>query len=292
MPRKRQSVTNVNTSSSSNIDCCVKCLKNINDNDFALICELCKNRMHSICLGIPDSFVAFINSDAYAKSGFVLPLICVNCRPTFGQLIEIKNEVASLESRFEDRFAALEAAISAKVDVQSTRPAVPQLPHSVDLEKMVKSTIEAEKKRQNAVLFGLPETDDDLSAVRKLVSMGINNEDHLIVKPSEITHVFRDGPEYEDAPRLLKVVCVTSKVQAAFIDLINKAIKRQKPELRARPDLTWDQREAGRNLRKEFGKLRNSDDFFIDYKNRKIICKSNRQVVFSLASDITAAGKI
>ena len=134
------------------------------------------------------------------------------------------------------------------------------------------------------MLFVLDEEDDDLSAVRKLVSVANVAEENLAVKTSDIVRVFRDGPEYDDAPRFLKVVCVTSKVQQAFIGLINKCVKRDHPNLRARPDLTWEQRDAGRKLREQLKRQGEPPNLYIDYSRRAIIEKDSRKIMFSLTN--------
>ena len=147
-----------------------------------------------------------------------------------------------------------------------------------DFTAVLKATIEEESKRHNAVLFGLDEVDDDLEAVREIVSAGNPIEDNLKLKPSDIIRVFRDGPTYNDKPRFLKVVCVTSKVQRSFIGLINKIVKKHHPELRARQDLTWEQRETGRLLRQKLSTVKDSVEYFIDYNKKYIVKKSDSSI--------------
>lgn len=247
MVRKHSTSSSQATSLSKSkavVDHCAACSKCVTEDDKALVCELCKKWHHSICIGIPDAVMAYFDSDTYSGSGFSLPLICPVCKPSFARLTELSTKIAEMEETFERRLAALEAAKSVPAPLLMGPP-----PPPMNFTALIKSTLEAETKRHNAVLFGLEEEADDLAAVRRLVT-GAGNvaEENLAVKPS-IVRVFRDRPEYQDAPRFLKVVCVTSKVQHSFIGLINKVIKRDQPNLRARPDLTWEQRDAGRKLR-------------------------------------------
>lgn len=273
----RKSSTSVKPKMTS--ETCGTCKKDVTDNDSALMCELCKQWHHSNCLSIPDQVMDFFNSDAYSGSGISLPLVCPACKPSFSRLTELNTKFAAMEENFERRLAALEAPKAVLVAPRLVGPPPPP----VNFTTLIKSTLEAETKKHNAVLFGLPEETDDLAAVRKLVSAGNENEENLIVKPSDIIRVFRDGPVYKDAPRFLKVVCVTSKVQQSFIGLINKVVKQDKPDLRARPDLTWEQRDAGRKLREQWKARGESKDQYIDYARRVIIDKKSHETVFALA---------
>ena len=83
----------------------------------------------------------------------------------------------------------------------------------------------------------------------------------------------------------LKVICVTSKGQHSFIELINKTVQQRNKNLRARPDLTWEQREVGRKLRKALENFDDTTNFYIDYNKQIIVNKTDRQIVFRLADD-------
>jgi len=149
-------------------------------------------------------------------------------------------------------------------------------------------TIEAETKKRNAVLFGLPEAADDLAAVRQLVSDADPDDESLKITATDVAHVFRDGPHYPDALRFLKVDCSTSAVQHAFIALVNKELRKDHADLRARPDFTWDQREAGRKLREKLKTMTDPHKFYIDYGKHCIVSKSDRVNVFSLSTSASA----
>ena len=130
------------------------------------------------------------------------------------------------------------------------------------LDEGIEEAVELKLKGRNAVLFGLPEgeKDDDLQTVRQLVS-GNDCE----VKASDIVYTFRDGPTLPNKPRFLKVVCTTAQAKRKFIDHINKVARRATTiPLRARPDLTFKQRETGRALRKKLSEL-DSPTHFINF---------------------------
>ena len=209
----------------------------------------------------------------------------MNCSINVDRILLLEKRLDDVESRFDKRLAQIEERLVQQThNVTSVEPSRPG-----DLVNIIKSTFEAESKRRNAVLFGVHEQDDDLEAVRNLVSNGNPKEENLKVKPSDITSVFRDGPRIPGKPRFLKVVCVTSKVQRSFIELVNKTIKLTNPDLRARPDLTWEQRDAGRKLRHKLETLEEPHKFFIDYYKLTIVDKTTRNIIFRLAGDADSA---
>lgn len=266
---------------------CAQCNKSFKESDDGLKCELCEKWVHSICLGIPSEVMKYFNSDSYVKSSFSLPLICSVCKPSFSKLTALSERLDAVE-KFESRLAALEKSLAERpIQPQPLLPLM-QMPTqppnpAFDIATLIKSTMEAESKRHNAVLFGLPEEEDDLLAVRKLISDEIENTDNLFVKPSDIIRVFRDGPNYKDSPRFLKVVCVTSNVQHNFIGLVNKVLKQRFANLRARPDLTYEQRVAGRKLRDKLASFENRELYAINYNRNSIFHKITRENVFSLS---------
>ena len=65
-------------------------------------------------------------------------------------------------------------------------------------------------------------------------------------------------------------------------------MKKQQPDLRARPDLTWEQRETGRILRQKFSTIKDSVEYFIDY-NKKCIVKKSDTAIFLVCSNLNSA---
>uniref|UniRef100_A0A915KE47 Uncharacterized protein n=1 Tax=Romanomermis culicivorax TaxID=13658 RepID=A0A915KE47_ROMCU len=115
----------------------------------------------------------------------------------------------------------------------------------------VNEAVKLRLKQRNAVLFGLPETDDDLGTVRELLAQNPSNDDQESpICPSDVQYVFRDGPKSDGRLQFLNIVCSMSKAKRSFIPGINKVVKPAgHAHLRARPDLTFQRRQDGRLLR-------------------------------------------
>ena len=259
------------SSQSQPSDPCVKCRKNVNVNDDGILCDYCKQWIHLKCAGWTlDAYLVIEKLPGFKY-------FCSCCSPNVDRILDMEKRLSDFEERLEARMSRLEQTFTNANFKPSFQP------QSVDLVNVIKTTMEAESKRHNAVLFGVPEAADDLTAVQDLISAAETEDVNLQVKPSDIVRVFRDGPRRADSPRFLKVVCVTSAVQRSFIGLVNKVIKPTNQLIRARPDLTWAQRDAGRKLRDKWDGLAEKDKYFIDYGKQSIVYKTDRKnVIFSL----------
>lgn len=274
---------------------CHTCKLVVKDSDQAIQCDLCQFWGHIKCMDI--------DSDAYdVIQRLDQKFFCANCLPKIDRLLSMERRLDEME----ERFSKLEVKLNSSPTTVWGNPhggmksfhtdndAFPVLGdqrpkpfNKQTFEKAVDETVEARLKRHNAVLFGVPESDDDLSAVRNLLKIpSIDNVQSL--KPSDVVYVFRDGPIDKDGkwPRFLKVVCTTSKVKQTFITFINRVAKPHMKdlELRARPDLTYQQRVDGRKLRENLLKL-GADSHYINYNNRAIVCKTSKNTVFTLDSN-------
>ena len=101
-------------------------------------------------------------------------------------------------------------------------------------------------------------------------------------KQTLIVTVFRDGPVYDEMPRFCKVYCKNIDAKVHFINFINSSRKLNTDgfsKLRARPDLSYLQRQRARELRSELQIHIDAgeNDFFIDYKNNCV--KRRRRVI-------------
>lgn len=269
------------TSSRNSVsDPCIVCSANVKNNEKGLQCDYCELWVHAKCAN-------FTNASYEAMKIPGVKYYCKNCVSNVDRLLALEKRLGELESRFEKRLTDLENTILNK-SVLNTHPqktAAETAPQG-DLINIIKSTFEQETKRRNAVLFGVDESENDLDSVRTLVAYEKTEDPNMVVNPHDITCVFRDGPRLPGKPRFLKVVCVTSNVQRAFINLVNKQIRPKNPQLRARPDLTYEQREAGRALRHEFSTYDDKSKFFIDYNKQVIVNKLNRQIIFSFKRQV------
>ncbi|XP_058045222.1 uncharacterized protein LOC131201392 [Ahaetulla prasina] len=153
-----------------------------------------------------------------------------------------------------------------------------------DLAIIVNDAFEREQKRQNAILFGLDNTNEpDIDKVRNI----IKNYNSSTFHPNEITEVSRDGPEYKNsdgsvAPKFCRVICINESSKRNFIHAIN-TMARTNPslnKLRAKPDLSFLQRIRSRELRAEL-KRRQAEgetNLYIDYRADCIKSKTYSQV--------------
>jgi len=153
---------------------------------------------------------------------------------------------------------------------------------SSELHEKIKDDLERDSKRKNAVLFGLPVSDEnETCAVRSMVNEA--NLDNL--KSDDIVTCFRHGPTYEGKPRFCKVYCKSVEAKQAFITFVNNSRKNgdeEYREMRARPDLSFLQRRKARELRAELtSRTANGEsDLYIDYKTESI--KKRRRVIWNV----------
>lgn len=275
---KSRKVTSIDSqlNDSTETSCkCSLCSKRVTDDEHALECEYCSGWIHAKCAGINDTVYKSIDNIRCFK------FFCDNCHPKIDRLLKIERRMNEMEARFEE--------LSVRVSNSSVvLPVAPQKSGSVfqtptkPFNVAVQEAVELKLKSHNAVLFGVPETgDDDLKTVRDLLTIPAAVNDAQL-KPSEILYTFRDGPQLDGKPRFLKVVCVTSQAKQNFINFVNKTAKPASAwPLRARPDLTYQQRQNGKKLREkldEFGKI----DHFINYQKNCIFHKPSKMCVYSL----------
>uniref|UniRef100_A0A915IV25 Uncharacterized protein n=1 Tax=Romanomermis culicivorax TaxID=13658 RepID=A0A915IV25_ROMCU len=148
---------------------------------------------------------------------------------------------------------------------------------SSHIAMLIKDALEIESKKNNAVLFGLPEINglDDIEAVQQFI--GNQDENSTSISPDNIVQGFRDGPKYDGKPCFLKVVCTNLQAKHAFIKLINNAHGTPKNDgddrLCARPDLSYLQRGASRKLQAKLktGLDNGETGLYINYKAITVI---------------------
>lgn len=260
-------------------DLCPCCKDGVADNDFAVQCEYCDGWFHAKCANIPDSIVKAVT----AVNGF--KYFCSKCTPSVDRLLTLEQRMTVMEAKFD--------SLSGKLANFSTLPThLPNPPKQnsafnntapKSFNEAVEEAMELKLKSRNAVLFGVPESsrDDDLDSVRRLLSTPTDQGVEQ-VKPSDVVYVFRDGPRREGQHRFLKVVCTTNQVRQNFIMFINKVAKAASGlPLRARPDLTYQQRSNGRKLREKLEEL-GAEDHYINYQKGQIFSKTTKKSVYSL----------
>lgn len=278
--RRNKSTTDDNSSSP-----CIKCKNNVSDLDSGVQCDRCHQWSHAKCVGIsPAAYNAL-----HKVNGF--KYFCDDCTPNVDRLLAMEKRLETVEERV-DSLARKLANFSIPL------PNVPPLlntksfsgtqipnPNGQSFNEAVDEAVELKLKRHNAVLFGLPECDDDTAAVRKLLADTEPGDTDQLVKPADVLYTFRDGKQVDGKPRLLKVITSNTVAKSNFIRFINKTAKHASGlPLRSRPDLTFQQRQDGRQLREKLKELDSQEtgDFFINYVKRSIFSKSTKKCHFSL----------
>jgi hypothetical protein len=141
-----------------------------------------------------------------------------------------------------------------------------------DFKLLFQDMFELETKKRNAVVFGLPDSGDDLTYLRDLA-------ENSLVKSTDILYTFKDGPNHDrngkTIPQFNKVVFSTSKARNLFLGWL-KTHRPADQSIRARPDLTYSQREENRKLRSEISRRneKGEENLRIDYKTMKIVTQN------------------
>jgi hypothetical protein len=241
-----------------NCSCCAKVV--LDDDQMAIQCDLCDRWAHAGCLNLPDGWSKFFSSGVYKDAKYIFPYICAGCKLSYDRMKGVEDRMTVLETRL--------------LKLETVAPPVHIAPTSnaADLAALVKDAIEIESKKANAVLFGLADSENDLEAVRQLVA----NDDTAELEPDEIVRVFRDGPRINGKPRFLKICCSNSQAKKSFIKFVNTNRRNSVnnfDHLRARPDLSYLQRQRSRELQSEM-KMRydaGETNLRIDYINDCVV---------------------
>jgi hypothetical protein len=210
--------------------------------------------------------------------------------PTVKRFLDVETKLDDLQQKFirfekyvGDRFDNLAKIISNIAAPASISSGATQRDLIVAVAQDV---IQAEEKKSTAVLLNYESANDDniLRDVKSLAGDADFDE-------SKIVGARRSGPVKTLAngkvlPRIVKVDCDSPAAKIAFIKAIN-TYTRVNPtaqganNLRARPDLTFAQREQGRNLRKEkMDRETNGEvDLFIDYQRGIVIKNRNKHII-------------
>ncbi|XP_058041590.1 uncharacterized protein LOC131199631 [Ahaetulla prasina] len=315
-PAKHPQTKIVNTNNDPNEPrICYKCNESTNESDEFKKCRLCTNYAHHSCLKINKTIDNFLQSDP------IFIHLCPSCFPKLDYLTSMSDRAhtmettiksqqtiidsmeESLEKRIlaclEPRFTNLEKKITAQnngnladqnlLPIQQTLPnpqSKPQLSANqpTNIAILVKDTIEKEQKCQNAILFGLDNSNEpDITKVRNI----IKNYNSLTFFPDEIIEVSRDGPEYKNsdgsvAPKFCRVICINETSKCKFIHAINSIARTTSSHNKRRswPDLSFLQRIRSRELCTELKRRQDEGEtnLYIDYRADCIKRKTYNQL--------------
>lgn len=246
---------------------CPLCSKNVNNDSNGIQCDHCDAWFHARCLKIDKTVIEFF---AQSKSLF----FCPTCLPTAKKIFEMERRVDSVEHSISELNAKFDAFTRHVDAALASRPAVAP---SENLCSMIRSvvvdTMEADSKKNNAVLLNF-ETNDDTTLLDDVRALA----DEAGADSSAITNVRRMPPpktqqNRKSLPGIVKVFCTSSTAQKNFIRLVNAHSRADgnhdnTRRVRVRPDLTFLQREAGRKLRAELDEKRQAgeNNWMINYK--------------------------
>lgn len=247
------------TTSTSNR--CVRCPDDVSEDDeHAVQCDFCQRWTHYICpkgdntKNISDVKLAAIKEDNGAGE---LHFYCVECQPKMPEKFEILRDLDNFKNAIDSRFLALEN------EMASLRRKAAPSNSAHDIQDAVEEALEKEKKRLNAVVVGLPETDknlvrsdDDRNAVMEIARK-------LNISENAVIDIFRDGKFTESADpsrpysRIIKVKFTNKDDKLSFLRGFKSQLD-QGSRAYVRHDLTFKQRTADKALRDRLRQLRDA----------------------------------
>lgn len=240
---------------------CGSCSKLAESN--SIICDFCTKNFHLACVNLDET-----NAKVFTDSDRVF--ICDLCGPSAKHYFRLEKRIENCEKKLTSMDNKLENVISLLSDLKSDMVNNTDSGSNSSFATNFANYYELESKKRNAVLFGLLSSADDLLSVRNLV-------ENSPLAPSEILYCFRDGPSKDangqNIDQFLKVVFTTSKARNLFLTIVKKL---NRPNLRSRPDLTYEQRQQGRRLRAELDlrQTKGENNLKIDYKTGMIVKNS------------------
>ena len=252
---------------------CIICFKHIADDARKIFCGFCKRVGHQGCFGLSDDVRNF-----FEKSG--QKVHCLGCTPVVNVILDHENRLTACETVIADlktRLSIVEAALHSDAP-NTAKPAA----SGKTVEKTFRSLMAVEKVKECAILLNFPEIESSESELLENVQSLISE---LEMDRSAITACFRVGesPVRSDgssAQRVVKVRLSSSQLKWSFINGINRSERVKNVEelqkLRARPDLTYDQRQKNRALSTELKRRMEAGEknIFVDYKQQKIRSKA------------------
>lgn len=208
---------------------CKKCAKPVAELDYQFSCCACRGIYHHKCLGMTDKLYA----EAKKLSQY-FAFVCTSCKSN--GLFQSPPATAS----------------TAEIVAQVMKELIPYL------DEFLQNALEKREKKNNLVVFGMQESDDndnsDLNVVRDLCTkVGVAHND--------VREVFRSGTTRDDGkPRILKVRFSGLKPKGVFLKKFNGVKESVASCQRAwvRPDLTTKEREHDRKLREQLRIVRSA----------------------------------
>lgn len=273
-------------------DLCLVCNELVKTSDNGLQCDMCHEWCHANCAGIDKTSYRALCKVATAR------WFCKPCDPKVDQLLQVQQRVELLEVNYKKLQEHILLLCGKNEESHGAPPPplfngafLPRLIPPMQFQSSQSSSsrptptnsgrealfdeFERQHKQNNAVLFGLDDSDENETVVVKRMVEAAHIDD---LKAKDIVTVFRNGPTVAGKPRLCKVYCSSIKAKVAFVKFINESRKSGDDNfknLRARFDLTYLQREMGRKLRAELETRlsKGESNLYIDYKRGCVVSK-------------------
>ncbi|KAJ3657714.1 hypothetical protein Zmor_009499 [Zophobas morio] len=150
---------------------CRNCRQKCVVNESAISCDACQGLLHSSCIGLSDSDIIRTRSKSKA-----IKVVCNLCNANMAQFKDFKALINSIQTDFLASLNQLRADLENQV--ATLKESLINKPNN-QFEEIVAEVMEREKRKNNLIIFGVPEqssslnnsqrADLDLSAVNSVL---------------------------------------------------------------------------------------------------------------------------
>ena len=254
---------------------CIDCSQICTAGQKALLCERCNEWIHITCADISDTIY-----DTFFTAGSKLSSFHFYCNPCDGKVEEALQKYASLEKDTKELKADMTIVKGELQGIQDT------IKRSIrtNISTAIDNKNEIDKRKMNLIVFGLPEADSvgENWGIAEKVKKDIETMNTIISDELEVALSPRTG--IIDARRLgAKTQGKHRPLKLEFRDLGTKrdvltkakTLRNSDNEIAKKlyinPDLTKEQKEADKELRKEMWRQREEENKNVIIKKGQII---------------------
>lgn len=241
---------------------CGSCANLVSDGDKGLCCDACQRWFHINCLNISISkFKSIVTVQNIVR------WFCSQCD---AKVISALSKLAMLEAKVADLEAKIELNIEKKI------------------EDMLDERLEREKKKNNLIIFGIPEAPESVQGVNrkhndlnKLEKLGDGLSDELKIDSTIIENIYRIGKIVNDNTRP-RPVCIKLKEMHDKYRILNSAkrLRDVSDDWRKNVFISLDYTKHQRELRKiameELKSRRDAGEQNLMIRNFKVVTRVNR----------------
>ncbi|KAJ3658854.1 hypothetical protein Zmor_010572 [Zophobas morio] len=135
-----------------------------NKNAPTIPCDVCQELLHFKCAGLPDNDVKFTRNKS--KS---IKVVCNSCSNNIAQFKDIKTLISNIRSDFNTAIDNLKASFEVQINNLKSSLTPKQEIAPVVFEDVVSEVMERQIRKQNLVLFNVPEQPINLSRDEALI---------------------------------------------------------------------------------------------------------------------------